>query len=80
MDYDIEYIHRSRGAVAAISKRQVRCSCLSGAHVLSGEKTPVAFLLLGPEGVTCWDAQGGHMSEAEVERLYPGALSDIRTR
>ena len=77
-DYDIEIIHLPRGGAAAISTRQVRCGVLAGGLFCSGEKTPVAFLLQGADGVSCLNAKGARLSEDTVERLYPGALSDFR--
>lgn len=77
-DYDIELVRLPQGGVAAISTRWVRHAALGGGFYISGGKVPVAFLLEGPDGLSCWDAQGGRMSEEAVERLYPGALAEFR--
>ncbi len=77
-DYDIEIIQLPQGRVAAISTRQVRCGALGRGMFICGEKTPVAFLLQGADGLSCWNAKGARLSEETVERLYPEALSDFR--
>ncbi len=76
--YDIEFVRLPQGRVAAISARRVRGGALGGGVFFSGEKVPVAFLLQGADGVSCWNADGGRISEEAVERLYPGALAEFR--
>lgn len=58
----------------------VRLTLTPGPRGVVGAKTPVAILIAEASGVTAWRPEGRLMSDADTERLAPGARAEMSRR
>ena len=70
-------VDTASGRFFALSERDCRlCTC--GTKLLGhGHKRPVIIILVEESGVSGVDMRGQHVSDAEIERRYPGALEAL---
>lgn len=65
--------------IAAIVELQVLVEAAGPTFVGTARKKPLVILQIRQDGVTGTDVNGHGYDEEEIELLYPGAISQVRS-